>query len=281
MNKVKRFFVIILFGLLFIIMTGCGDNESISTSEDTSNDKKVLTIGVSPLTGDLVQAIVPIMEEEGYKIEIKTFDDFVLPNTALNEGSIDLNIYQHKPYLVSYNEKNGTDMEYVFRVSLSPNGLFSEKYATMEEMPNNARIGIFQDASNQDRCLRLMEEKGYITLVKNEGLYTLLDIKENKKNIEFITMDIGQLASSINDLDAAFNARSALVKAQLDPKYVLMEEVPNEYSKQYCTGIAVRKDDVTASWLRDIYKAYKTPEAKENIEKVFGKAQIVVAEETK
>lgn len=148
-------------------------------------EKEVTTlkIGASPNVIEVVHAMEDSLEKEGYKLEVVAFDDIKQPNVALDEGSLDGNLYQHKPFLDSFNNDNGTKLKFVEPLFGGFTALYSEKWNSVEEIPENAKIGIFQDASNQHRALALGEEAGLFTLGEpsNNGMYTLLDIKENPK----------------------------------------------------------------------------------------------------
>lgn len=113
---------------------------------------------------EVVHAMEDSLEKEGYKLEVVAFDDIKQPNVALDEGSLDGNLYQHKPFLDSFNNDNGTKLKFVEPLFGGFTALYSEKWNSVEEIPENAKIGIFQDASNQHRALALGEEAGLFTL---------------------------------------------------------------------------------------------------------------------
>ena len=106
--------------------------------------KEVVTlkIGASPNVIEVVKAMEDSLEKEGYKLEVVTFDDIKQPNVALNEGSLDGNLYQHKPFLDSFNNDNGTNLAYVEPLFCGFTALYSEKWDSVESIPENAKIGI-------------------------------------------------------------------------------------------------------------------------------------------
>lgn len=263
------------------LLTACSSNQSQNTNQaDNQKDdqtqvdsnvstEKTLRIGTSPVTTKIVESAVPSLESMGYKIEVVPFDDFVLPNVALAEGSIDANIFQHTAYLDQYNKNNNTNLKMIDEIALSLVGFYSNKFENVDSIREKAKIGIFQDASNQDRALRMLEEVGLITLKEKDGLYSLLDIESNSKNIELITMDINQLVKGLEDLDASFVTGPNLVLSGIEPKYTLSIENAGEETKIYAVGLVVAEENENKEWIKDVLEAYKTKETEDALNESF------------
>lgn len=275
----KKKIVLVISFLLAIgaLFTGCSSNKSTNVSQTDSQKEaqaevateKTLRIGTSPVTTKIVESAVPSLEKMGYKIEVVPFDDFVLPNVALTEGSIDANIFQHTAYLDQYNKNNNTNLKMIDEIALSLVGFYSNKFESVDSIPEKAKIGIYQDASNQDRALRMLEEVGLITLKEKDGLYSLLDIENNLKNIELITMDINQLVKGIEDLDASFVTGPNLVLSGVEPKYTLSIENAGEEAKIYAVGLVVAEENENKEWIKDVLEAYETKETEDALNEAF------------
>lgn len=270
--------VIILFSMLIVVgalLMGCSakeepsketQEENISSDSETpETPKKALKIGTTPVTSAILNAAIPSMESLGYEVEEVMFDDFVVPNVALEEGSIDANIIQHGPYLDQFNQNNGTNIVPVARVATGLTGFYSNKYESAESIPEGGRIGIFQDPSNQDRALRMLEELELVELKQKDGLYSLLDIDKNVKNLEFITMDVNQLITGIDDLDACFIPRVQLFSAGVEPKNTISIESSNENSRRFSIVLAVKEENQNEEWIKDFLEAFDTQATKDSL----------------
>lgn len=251
---------LLIFVLCFGLMAGCGTDDAEEQTELTP-----LKIGASPNVVEVVKAMEASLEAEGYDLEVVAFDDIQQPNVALSEGSIDGNLYQHLPYLTSYNANNGTDLVFVEPLFGGFTALYSEKWDSVEAIPENAKIGIFQDASNQNRALALAETCGLITLGEPSaegGLYCLLDIAENPKNIEFVPLDTGGLNTGLADLDGCFNQGTSMYLADKDPKsYIAIEED----NTKYAIGLVVVPENTEAEWVEPFLRAFRTEDTKTKI----------------
>ena len=166
---------------------GCGSSTTGSGNggeAEGSLEKTTLNFGVNANYIKVVEACIPLLEQKGYTIVLKTFDDPISIDIATAEGSVDVNFYQHLPYMKNFNNANKANL-----VMLEPYlvacrmGLASDKYHSLDQIPDGATIAIAQDASNKDRGLRLLNDNGLLVLNQHDDsyLYTTLDIKENPK----------------------------------------------------------------------------------------------------
>lgn len=254
---------------LSMVFTGCGnkgEDKGEKKEEEVKKEEKVKTlkIGASPNVIEVVNAMKDSMEEEGYKLEVVTFDDIKQPNVALDEGSLDGNLYQHQPFLDSFNSDNGTDLKFIEALFGGFTALYSEKWDSIESIPDQAKIGIFQDASNQHRALMLGQEEGLFTLGEpsNNGMYTLLDVKDNPKNIELVPLDTGGLNQGLADLDACFNQGTSMFLDGKDPTSYIAIEKDNS---KFAIGLVVREEDKDAEWIEPFLKAFRTEDTKTKI----------------
>ena len=151
----KKRLVSVMLAAVLLAVSGCGASKD--AEKDGEEQKTTIKLGVRADGIDMAEAIRDSVKEKGYDLEITTFDDSIQPNVALEEGSIDVNWYQHKPYLDSYNEENGTDCVMIEPYTHYPLfAMYSSKYDSVEEIPDGGQIGLCNDATNQARGLKLL-----------------------------------------------------------------------------------------------------------------------------
>ncbi|GEA61197.1 MetQ/NlpA family ABC transporter substrate-binding protein [Vibrio comitans] len=209
MKITKRITASLLASALAFGLTGCGDN-----------DESVIKIGatVGP-HAQVVEAVAKEAEKQGIHIEVVEFSDYITPNAALADGSIDLNSYQHQPFLDNYNDNHNSELVSIGRSILMRMGVYSNKYNTLESIPENARIAIPNDPTNRGRGLLLLQEAGLITLKEDAGYSaTLGDVVANPKNIQLVEVDAAQLPRTLDDVDAAAITMNYVMSSGLDPK---------------------------------------------------------------
>lgn len=271
MKKIKVVLGIVLSLVMCMALTACGgvDNGDAQGDAAAAPEKDKIVIGTEPTAAPGVECIKPVLEEMGYTVEITYFDDYILPDTALEEGSIDCNFYQHTPFMEMYNEDHGTDLIMAGLVAYPNIGLYSTKYQSLDEVPDGSQISITNDASNIDRALRLLQAAGLIKLAdapKDGELYTEYDVVENSKNFEFVPIAETQLVESMNDVAISVCPSSHILNNGLDPKSAFFMEEPVEDAM---IGLTIRPEDKDAQWVKDVLAAYKTDEAKAAFDESF------------
>ncbi|NAZ52161.1 methionine ABC transporter substrate-binding protein [Vibrio toranzoniae] len=201
---------ILLLALTFVLgVTGC-----------EKKDESIIKIGatVGP-HAQVVEAVAKEAEKQGINIEVVEFSDYITPNAALSDGSIDLNSYQHQPFLDNYNDNHNSNLVSIGRSILMRMGVYSNKYTALDALPENARIAIPNDPTNGGRGLLLLEDAGLISLKKDVGFSaSLKDIVANPKNIIFVEVEAAQLPRTLDDVDAAAITMNYVMSSGLDPK---------------------------------------------------------------
>lgn len=243
-------------------LTGCGKKETANTE-----DKKNIVIGASQEPhAQILEQVKPILEKKGYTLEIKVFNDYVIPNTAVEDGQLDANFFQHVPYLEEFNKQKGTHLTYTAKVHLEPMGVYSQKIKDLKELKDGATIAVPNDPTNEARALRLLEREGIIKL-KEGDLITKLDITENPKNIEIKELEAAQLPRTLTDLDAAVINTNYALPAGLNPtKDALAIEAKDS---PYANVIAVKEDNKDKEYIKALTEAITTPEIKKYIEEQY------------
>lgn len=261
-----------------LTLVACGTS-SVSEQSHGKNENTIVKIGVSGTNHPQWDYIkVQLKEKENINLEIVEFEDYVTPNTALEDGSIDLNAFQHILYLNKFNAEKGTHIKPIAYTMYSPMGVYSQKVKALDELKNGDKISIPNDTTNGARALRLLHHAGVIKLndVSNV-LVTVSDIVENPKKLEIIELVAGQTYQSLPDVAVAVINANYAVDAGLTPKTdaIYLEEV-NEASKPYYNVIAAREDRVKEEVFQTIIKYYQTPEVTEISKREFRGANLEI-----
>jgi D-methionine transport system substrate-binding protein len=224
-----------------LALTACGADGG---SEATETNGTVVVAATPVPHADILNYIADnLAEDAGLTIEVEEFTDYVQPNVATADGSVDANFFQTEPYLDEYNTANGTDLVTVAAVHIEPLGLYSASAASIEAIPDGGQIAIPGDGSNGGRALALLADAGLITLADgvDATLATEDDIAENPKNLEFVPLEAAQLAPSLPDVDAAVINGNYALEADLSPaEDALHSESPdgNPYANYLVTTAA-------------------------------------------
>lgn len=258
------------------LLAACG-NQSSSSSAD---DSKTLTIGVMSKTDSDVarwEAIEKNLEADGVTLKYVEFTEYPLVNPALANGEVDVNAFQHYNYLDNHNNETGDGLEVIAETYISPINLFSgtdkdgaAKYADVSELPDGATIAIPNDVTNESRALHILAELGFIELEADAAeLATIVDIKENHKNLKIEEVEASQLPASLPSVDAAIINNSFAVPAGIDYNTSLYREDETvESAKQWINVLAGQKgweSSEKADAIKALVKAYHQDNVKDVI----------------
>ena len=235
------------------LITGCGassDSSGESTTEESaktseeSKELEPLIVGacVTP-HAEILNELKDDLAEKGYDLQVVEYNDYVLPNTALEDGDMDANYFQHQPYLDDFNAENGTHIVGVANVHFEPLGIYAGKTASLDELKDGAVVAVPNDTTNEARALLLLEQEGLIKLKADAGLQaTVLDIEENPLNLEIKELEAAQVARAINDVDVACINGNYAIEAGLDAA-IALESADSKAAETYANIIAVREGD--------------------------------------
>ncbi|WP_371381679.1 MetQ/NlpA family ABC transporter substrate-binding protein [Sporomusa aerivorans] len=264
----KKAMALLLICLLGLSVVGCGNSKSADTAA-SSQEKKSITVGTSPIFKDIVAAAKEDFDKDGYVLNIKVFDDLVTPNIALQEGSIDANVYQHGPYLEQFNQNKGTTLApYNGGLVKYFMGVFSKKIKNINDLQAGATVSIPNDPSNRSRALKMLQANGLIKLKDGAAMPTKLDIVENKKNLNIVEMDVMKLVSSLDDVDCSTINSVIAVQGNVDPKSAIALEDKAE-SDKYSIVIAVQKDQKVDKTIARLETALKSDKVKKFLEEKY------------
>ncbi|MGG2052869.1 MetQ/NlpA family ABC transporter substrate-binding protein [Lysinibacillus pakistanensis] len=268
--KKRNKFLLGLAGLtLAAALVGCGTKEDSKEDQGKAIDENKIVVGVTSGPHEqIAEVAAKVAKEKGLEVELKSFSDYVLPNTSLAEGDLDANSYQHEPFLDTFNKDHDTDLVPVGKTILNPMGVYSEKYKSFDEIPDGATFGLPNDPTNGARALFVLQEAGYIKLKEGAGLTaSIRDVEENKKNLKFIELEAAQIPKQLSEVDvAAINTNFAL-EAGINPKKdsILLESTDSPYVNY----IVVRAENENDPTIKKFVEAYQSDEVRKFIEDEF------------
>ncbi len=233
----------------------------ISCGVKKDNTIKIAT-SVYPME-EIVKIASKNLEKKGYKVEIQVLTDYVTANVGLNAKEFDVNFHQHEPFMMIFNAKNNGNLVKVKAVYDVYVGFYSKKYKNVDELPDNAKIAIPSDPTNQDRALRILASENLITLKEKDGLYNVSDIESMAKHFEFLQIKIPALVQAYQEADLVFNWPSHMLKIGVSPKDALFLEKEN--GNKYSIILAAREDNKDSKKVKDIEEAFLSEEVKQFI----------------
>jgi D-methionine transport system substrate-binding protein len=232
-----------------VFLTACHSHE----------DKTVLRVGTisGPETKLMEVAKEVAKQHYGLDIKIVEFTDYVEPNTALNDGSIEANVFQHQPYLDKQIKDRHYKLVTVGKTFVYPMGIYSHKIKNISDLQPNAAIAIPNDPSNEGRALLLLQKAGLIKLKETAGIYASpLDILDNPKQLKFKELDAAQLARSLDDVDLAVINTNYAIPAGLSPtKDAILHEGSDS---PYANIIVVREDELNDPRIKQLVLAIQS-----------------------
>lgn len=250
----KNLKLVLLLALTFVVL-------QLGTA--FAADKGKIVIGASPFPhAEILKVAAKQLEKEGYKLEIKEFNDYVTPNIALADGSLDANFFQHIPYLENMSKEQKLPLTWIAKVHIEPLGLYSKKIKKLDEIKKGDTIAVPNDPTNGARALRLLEKSKLIKL-KAGDLITARDITENPRGLKIVELEAAQLPRTLDDTVASVINTNFAVEAGLIPaKDAIIVE---DKDSPYVNVVAVRKDEVNKPAIKALAKAVNSPEVKKFI----------------
>jgi D-methionine transport system substrate-binding protein len=260
-----------VLALATFALSACGAKQN-----DSSGDSKKLIIGASPTPhAEILNHVKADLKKEGYELEVKVFDDYVLPNKALEDGSIDANYFQHIPYLEKFAADHKLALTSIAKVHIEPMGVYSRKIKNLADLPEGAAVSIPNDPTNGGRALLLLAKAGVIKLKSGAGITaTVRDIAENPRKVAIRELEAAQLPRSFEDVAlAVINTNYALDAKLIPAKDALFIEAADS---PYVNILAARKGEENRADLKKLAAALNTPEVKKFIAEKY-KGAIVAA----
>lgn len=287
----KKLVSLLLSGALAVgLLAGCGgtgtsqtpagNSESPAASTETGSlEGTTLKVGATPAPhAEILEVVVPILAEQGITLEIVQYNDYVQPNNAVEDGSLDANYFQHITYMNDFNDQNGTHLVSAAEVHYEPMSLYAGKVSSLDELPDGALIGVPNDATNEARALLVLQQEGLITLREGAGITaTINDIVDNPKNLQFSEMEAAQLPLRLADLDMAVINGNYAIDAGLSMDDALAtESADGEAAQAYVNVLAVKEGRETDPAIQALAAALCSDEVKTYIEENYNGAVVAV-----
>ncbi len=264
----KKILALLLALTMALALAACGTTPK--TDETNNGEAVTLRVGASPTPhAEILKQVVEPLKEQGITLEIVEYGDYVVPNTAVEEGEDDANYFQHTPYMESHNAKNGTHLVAVAELHYEPMGIYAGKCDSLEALPDGATIAIPNDPTNEGRALLLLESQGLITLKDSTNLEsTPNDIADNPKNLKFSEMEAAMLPQTVEDVDLSVINSNYALEGGFDPtKDALAIETSD--TTPYPNVLCVKEGNENNEAIQALIKALKTDEVRSFIEETY------------
>jgi D-methionine transport system substrate-binding protein len=256
--------IIFAAGFFALIASGC-----------SKKSNAVLTVGATPEPhAAILNLIAPDLEKEGVTLKVVEFTDYVTPNEAVENGQIDANYFQHKPYMDTFNKEKGYHLVSVVGVHVEPLALYSRKYQKAEDIPAKSTIAIPNDPTNEGRALLLLQSAGYIKLDDKAGLTAVpSDVIENSKEFKFKEIEAASLPRVLDDVDAAvINGNYAIPAGLTAAKNGLLVEGADS---PYVNILCVKDGNQNDERIQKLSKALTSQKVKDYIAKTYPDGDVV------
>ena len=243
-----------------------------------ADDDKTITVAASETPhSEILEAAKPILEEEGYDLEVTVFDDYVQPNEVVESGDFDANYFQHIPYLNSFNEEKGTHLVDAGGIHYEPFGIYPGTKSSLDDIADGDTIAVPNDTTNEARALLLLQDNGIIKLKDGAGLEaTVNDIEENPYNVEIVELAAEQVARVAEETSyIVLNGNYALQAGYSVSKDALAYETSDsEAAKTYVNVIAVKEGNENSDKIKALVDVLKSDEIKDFINEKYDGAVI-------
>ena len=261
--------------LVAAVLTGVLVAGTLSTGVYAKDDDKTITVAASATPhAEILEEAKPLLEKEGYDLEVTVFDDYVRPNEVVESGEFDANYFQHIPYLESFNTERGYHLVNAAGIHVEPFALYSKKYKSIKDLKKKAKIAIPNDPTNEGRALLLLQEAGLITLDPKAGITaTVQDITSNPKKLKFSEIEAASLPRVLADVDAAvINGNYAIPAGLSAAKDGLFVEGS---SSPYVNVLCVKEGNENLPAVQAVIKALKSDKVKNYISEKYPNGEVV------
>ena len=264
--------------LVAAVLTGVLVAGTLSTGVYAKDDDKTITVAASATPhAEILEEAKPLLEKEGYELEVTVFDDYVRPNEVVESGEFDANYFQHIPYLDQFNEEKGTHLVNAGGIHYEPFGIYPGTKDSLDDLEDGDSIAVPNDTTNEARALLLLQDNGVITLKDGAGLEaTVKDIEENPKNIQIEELEAAQV-SRVKD-EVAFvvlNGNYALQAGYSVSKDSIAHETSDsEAAKTYVNIIAVKEGNEDNEAVKALVDVLKSDEIKDYINETYDGAVV-------
>ena len=292
MKSYQKVLALVLALVLSLSLAACASKSETASAEtttetaateaaasETTESKGTITVAASPTPhAEILAQAKPILEAEGWTLEVKEFQDYVQPNNVVESGEFDANYFQHIPYLENFNEEQGTHLVNAGGIHYEPFGIYPGTKASLDDIAEGDTIAVPNDTTNEARALLLLQDNGILKLKEGAGLTaTVLDIEENPYNVEILELEAAQVPRVKDEvayvvlngnyaLDAGFSvAKDSLAYEKSDSDAaktyvnVIAVKEGNENSEKIQALVAALKSDTIRQYINDTYDGAVVP----------------------
>lgn len=270
----KKILALLLALTMALALAACGtapaEEEGKTDDTQATGETVTLKVGASATPhAEILKQVVEPLKEQGIDLQIVEYGDYVVPNTAVEEGENDANFFQHTPYLESFNKEHGTHLVAVAELHYEPMGIYAGKCTSLDALADGATIAIPNDPTNEGRALLLLEAQGLITLKDSSNLEsTPNDIAENPKNLKFSEMEAAMLPQTAEEVDLSVINSNYALEGGFDPvNDALASEAAD--STPYPNVLCVKEGNEDNEAIQVLIKALKTDAVRTFIEETY------------
>ncbi len=268
-----------------LALAGCSAPASSGSPESASgaaDADKVIRVAATPAPHAeiLSEAVKPLLESEGYTLEVVEFNDYVQPNTVTEAGEVDANYFQHRSYLDTFNEENGTHLVEAGGIHYEPFGLYAGKTASLDALADDAQVALPNDTTNEARALLLLQQEGLIKLADGAGITaTPQDVVENPKNLQFVEVEAATIPRILDDVDiAAINGNYALdAGLSVADDALAIEDAASDAAQIYTNVIVVPEGKQDDAKVKALVDALHSEAVRSYIDATYNGAVVVVS----
>lgn len=283
----KKLTSLLLAGALSVgLLTGCGGTATQpstapqdSAAPSGSTENVTLKVGATPAPhAEILEVVKDLLAEQGITLEIVEFNDYIIPNTAVESGELDANYFQHITYMNEFNESDGTHLVSAAEVHYEPFGLYAGKTESIDALADGAQIAVPNDTTNEARALLLLEQEGLIKLKEGAGITaTKADIAENPKNLDIVELEAAQITSRLADVDlAVINGNYAIDAGLKVADALAVESADGEAATAYVNVLAVKEGRENEPAIQALAEALCSDEVKAFMEETYAGAVVPV-----
>lgn len=269
----KKWLLAILAVVLIGTLAACGGGKDESKGGDKEAqgllDDGKLTVGVTAGPHEqILEKVKELAADKDLEIDVKVFTDYPIVNEALAQEELDLNVFQHEPYLDQFKEDRGLDLTTVGKAVNFPMGMYSNKVKDVKEIKKGGKIGLPNDPTNGARALILFEQAGLIKLKDGAGVAaSVKDIEENKNDYEFVELEAAQIPRQLDELEAAAINSNYAIDSGLHPEKDSIAQEPKD--SPWVNIVAARTENKDDEAIQKFLDIYHTDEVKAFIDETF------------
>ncbi|MBB3347842.1 MetQ/NlpA family ABC transporter substrate-binding protein [Sphingomonas sp. BK069] len=257
---------LLLSTLPALLLAACGGGGS---GNGGKGDGATLTVAATAVPhAEILAQVKPVLAKEGVDLDVRVFNDYVQPNLQVDQGQIDVNFFETKPYLDQFNRERGTKLVPIAGVHVEPLGAYSRRWKTLAQLPQGASVAIPNEPSNGGRALQLLQKAGLIRLRNPaDPLATIRDVASNPKALQFRELEAATLPRVLGEVDLAMINTNYALDAKLNPvrDALAIEDKDSPYVN-YLVGRPGSADDPR---VRKLVAALRSPATKAFIETTY------------